>query len=190
MEFRILGPLEVVDRGRLVVLGGPKQRALLAALLLSPNRPVSVDRLIDVLWPARPPAATANALQFHVSQLRKLLGDGRAIVTEDPGYLIRVEPDDFDLLRFDRLVAEAEGADAARASRLLAEALDLWRGEPLADLMDDPVSRAEVQRLQAARLPALELGIEPDLAVGRHTQVVPELQALVHQHPLHERLGG
>ena len=98
MEFRILGPLEVVDRGRPVAPGGPKQRALLAVLLLTPNRPVSVDRLIDALWPTRPPADASNALQFHVSQLRKLLGDGGVILTQESGYLIRVDPDQVDLL--------------------------------------------------------------------------------------------
>jgi DNA-binding SARP family transcriptional activator len=190
MEFRILGPLEVVDRGRPVALGGPKQRALLAALLLTPNRPVSIDRLIDALWPTRQPADAANALQFHVSRLRKLLGESGAIVTKEPGYLFRIDPDQVDLFRFERLVDEAEGAEAARASRLLAEALDLWRGEPLADLADDPSSRAEVQRLEAARLAALELRIEADLELGRHSQLVPELEALVRIHPLHERLGG
>jgi DNA-binding SARP family transcriptional activator len=190
MEFRILGPLEVVDRGRPVALGGPKQRALLAALLMTPNRAVSIDRLIDVLWPARPPAAAANALQFHVSQLRKLLGDGGVIVTQEPGYLIRVDPDQLDLLTFERFVAEAVGEEAARASRLLTEALDLWRGEPLADLADDATSQAEIQRVEAARLAALELRIEADLALGRHSQLVPEVEALVHEHPLHERLSG
>ena len=190
MEFRILGPLEVLDRGRPVALGGPKQRALLTALLTTPNRAVSIDRLIDMLWPAHPPAAAANALQFHVSQLRKLLGDGGVIITQEPGYLIRVDPDQLDLLRFERFVAEAVGAEAARASRLLTEALDLWRGEPLADLADDATSQAEIQRLEAARLAALELRIEADLALGRHSELVPELEALVHEHPLHERLSG
>src|SRR6187200_3200237 len=99
MEFRILGPLEVVDRGRGVALGGPKQRALLAALLLSVDRAVSVERLTDVLWPTRPPADSANALQYHVSQLRRLLGEG-VTVTQDRGYLIRVDSDQVDLLRF------------------------------------------------------------------------------------------
>jgi DNA-binding SARP family transcriptional activator len=190
MEFRILGPLEADDDGRAIALGGPKQRALLALLLLTPNRPVSVDRLTDALWAAEPPAAAANALQYHVSQLRKLLGDGAPIVTQEPGYLIRLGPDQLDLLRFERLVAEAEAAEAGRASQLLAEALGLWRGEPLAELADDAISRAESQRLRAARLAALELRIEADLTLGRHAQLVPELQALVRAHPLHEQLVG
>jgi DNA-binding SARP family transcriptional activator len=189
MEFRILGPLEIVDRGRPVALGGRKQRALLTALLLTANRVVSVDRLIDALWPIRTPSGAANALQYHVSQLRKLLGEA-AIVTREPGYLMRVEPEQLDLLRFERLVAEAEGAEAPAASRLLSEALGLWRGEPLTDLADDPSSRAEIQRLEAAHLAALELRIEADLTLGRYLQLVPELEALVHEHPLHERFGG
>jgi len=190
MEFRILGRLEVVDRGHALALGGPKPRALLAALLLTPNRAVSVDRLIEVLWPTRPPAAAANALQFHVSQLRKLLGDSAVLVRQEPGYLIRIDPDQLDLLRFERLVAEAIGAEAARAGRLLREALGLWRGEPLPELADDATSQAEIQRLEAARLAALELRIEADLALGRYAQLVPELEALVRENPLHERLAA
>ena len=188
MEFRILGPLEVVDAGRPLALGGAKQRALLALLLLTPNRAVSVDRLIDALWPddLRPPRRTRS------SSTSRSCGScsGRVIVTQEPGYLIRIDPDQVDLFHFERLVADAEGADAARASRLLSEALDLWRGEPLADLADDPSSHAEPQRLAAARLAALDLRIEADLALGRHSQLVPELEALVHEYPLHERLAG
>jgi DNA-binding SARP family transcriptional activator len=189
MEFRILGPLEVVEDGRPIALGGPKQRALLALLLLTPNRPVSVDRLVDVLWSGEPPTAS-NALQYHVSRLRKTLGDGAAIVTQEPGYLIHVDPDQLDLLRFERLVMEAEGVDADRAARLLGDALDLWRGDPLADLADDVLSQAEVQRLAAARLAALERRVDADLTLGRHAQLVPELEALVRTHPLHEGFVG
>lgn len=190
MEFRILGPLEVVDAGQPVPLGGSKQRMLLALLLLTPNRPVSVDRLVDALWSADPPAGAANALQYHVSQLRKALGDGAAIVTQEPGYLIRLEPDQVDLVRFEQLVADAERADAAGASALLGEALGLWRGEALAELADDMLSQPEAQRLQAARLAALERRAEADLALGRYAQLVPELEALVRTHPLHEGLVG
>src|SRR5215467_7181942 len=118
MELRILGPLEVVDAGRVVPLGGSKQRTLLALLLLTPNRPVSVDRLIDAVWSGEPPTAASNALQYHVSQLRKALGDGAAIVTREPGYLIQLEAGQLDLLHFEQLVAEAEHADPADASRL------------------------------------------------------------------------
>src|SRR5690348_12297436 len=178
MEFRILGPLEVEENGRTLALGAPKQRALLAALLLAPNRPVSVDRLIDALLGVDPPASAANALQYHVSQLRKLLGD--AIATQQSAYLIRVEPDQLDALRFERLLADGEHADALR----------LWRDEPLRELADDPVAQAEARRLDALRLTALELRIESELALGRHAELVPELEALVRAHPLHERLSG
>ena len=186
MEFRILGPLEVEDEGRLVALGGPKQRALLALLLLTPNRPVSLDRLVDSMWSGDPPAGASNALQYHVSQLRKALGDGVAIVTQEPGYAIRLAPEQLDLLRFERLVAESESSDLGRASRLLGEALELWRGDALADLADDVLSVAERQRLDAARLAALERRIDADLRLGGHARLVPELEALVRIHPLHE----
>jgi len=190
MEFRILGPLEVVDGGHVVPLGGSKQRTLLALLLLTPNRAVSVDRLTGALWSEDRPADASNALQYHVSQLRKVLGDGAPIVTQEPGYLIRLDSNELDLLRFEQLVSEAEHADAARASELLAEALGLWRGEALAELADDVLSQPEAQRLEAARLAALELRIHADLALGRHAQLVPELEALVRAHPLHEGLVG
>jgi DNA-binding SARP family transcriptional activator len=190
MEFRILGPLEAVDDGHAVPLGGSKQRMLLALLLSTPNRPVSVDRLVDVLWSGDPPAAASNALQYHVSRLRKVLGNGASIVTQEPGYVIELDSDQLDILRFEHLVSEAAHADAAQASRLLAEALGLWRGEPLSELADDVLSQPEVQRLEAARLAALEQRIEADLALGRHTQLVPELEALVGTYPLHEGLVG
>jgi DNA-binding SARP family transcriptional activator len=190
MEFRILGPLEVEVDGRPVALGGPKQRTLLALLLLSPNRAVSVDRLADALWAGEPPVAAANALQYHVSRLRKSLGEGAVILTKEPGYLIRLDPEHLDLLRFERLVAEADGAEPDRASRLLGQALSLWRGEPLADLADDPLSQAELQRLTASRLAALEKRVDADLALGRYAQLVPELEGLVTTYPLHEGLLG
>jgi DNA-binding SARP family transcriptional activator len=191
MEFRILGPLEVVaDGGRPVALGGLKQRTLLALLLLTPNQPVSIDRLVDALWSGDPPAGSSNALQYHVSQLRKTLGDGAPIVTEEPGYSIRLDREQLDLLRFEQLVAEAESADPARASRLLGDALGLWRGEAFRELADDLASRGAIQRVEAARLVALERRIGADLELGRHLQLVPELEALVRTHPLHEGLVG
>lgn len=190
MEFRILGPVQVELEGRPIALGGPKQRTLLALLLLTPNRPVSIDRLVDAVWAGDPPAGAPNALQYHVSQLRKVLGDGAAIVTQEPGYLIRLDSEQLDLLRFERLVQESEDADPTVASRLLTEALGLWRGEALTDLADDVLSQPEVQRLGAARLAALERRIDADLALGRHAQLIPELEALVGRHPLHEGLVG
>jgi DNA-binding SARP family transcriptional activator len=188
VEFRILGPLEVVDEGRPLPLGGSRQRTLLALLLTHANEMVSTDRLIDELWGARPPKAALNALQFHVSQLRKAIAPSEAIVTQEPGYLIRLEPDELDLLRFERLVAEAQQARPELAARLLRDALGVWRGPPLADLAHTWVGDAEILRLEELRLRALELRIEADLALGRHADVVGELEVLVRDHPLRERL--
>jgi DNA-binding SARP family transcriptional activator len=187
VEFRILGPLEVVKGGKTIRLGGARQRTVLAVLLANANRPVSVHQLIDALWGTSPPRAAENALQYHVSQLRKLLGNGETIVTRDPGYLIRVAPDDLDLARFERLVEEAEQASPAQAARLLSEALDLWRGPPLADLAGEEFAQSEIRRLEDVRLTALERRLEADLALGRYAELVPELEALVREYPLRER---
>jgi DNA-binding SARP family transcriptional activator len=187
VEFRILGPLEVAEEGRPLTLGGPRQRALLAILLTRANEVVSNDGLIGELWGARPPRTAANALQYHVSQLRKTLGPSDAIVTREPGYLIRVAPHELDLLRFEQLVEEARRAPADRAARLLRDALSLWRGPALADLATEPFAQAEILRLEELRLAALELRIETDLALGRHRELVGELEVLVHEHPLRER---
>jgi DNA-binding SARP family transcriptional activator len=187
VEFRILGPLEVVKAGEPVKLGGARQRAVLALLLTNANRPVSVDALIDALWGARPPRNAENALQYHVSQLRKLLGNGETIVTRDPGYLIRVAPHDLDLARFERLVEEAGQASPTDAAQLLSDALDLWRGPPLADLAGEDFAQPEIRRLEEIRLAALERRLEADLALGRHTELIPELEAIVREYPLRER---
>jgi DNA-binding SARP family transcriptional activator len=188
MEFRILGPLEVVDHGRLVKLGGSKQRSLLAFLLLNPNRVVSRDRLIDELWNGQPPDTAATAIQVHVSQLRKVLGPD-VIVTQAPGYLIRLHDGELDLERFERCVAEAQSSSSVDASDLLSEALGLWRGTPLAEL-DAPFARDASLRLDEQRLAALEQRIDADLALGRHARLVPELEGLVRGQPLRERLRG
>jgi DNA-binding SARP family transcriptional activator len=185
VEFRILGPLEVVERGRVVPLGGSRQRALLALLLTRANEVVSADRLIDELWP-EPPQNAANALQYHISQLRKSLG-ADSIVTQAPGYVVRVGPNALDLLRFERLVADAERAAPDGAAELLREALALWRGPALADVADEPFAQVEIPRLEELRVRALELRLEADLARGRHADVVGELEALVREHPLRER---
>src|SRR6266852_9500543 len=136
VEFRILGPLEVVaDDGHALVLGGPSQRALLALLLLHANEVVSSDRLLDELWADGPPASGATALQVRVSQLRKALGPaGERLETKTPGYLFRAERGELDLERFSQLVEEADGAKDAVAAERLREALALWRGPPLDDL--------------------------------------------------------
>jgi len=188
MEFRILGPLEVEHQGRVVKLGGAKQRSLLAYLLLHRNRVVARDRLIDELWGDGPPDTAATAIQVHVSQLRKVL-ERDVIVTQTPGYLIRVRDGELDLERFERSVAEAQSAPPAEASNLLSEALGLWRGIPLAEL-DVPFAHAAGIRLDEQRLAALEQRIEAELALGRHAELVLELEALVREQPLRERLRG
>jgi DNA-binding SARP family transcriptional activator/ABC-type branched-subunit amino acid transport system substrate-binding protein/streptogramin lyase len=193
VEFRILGPLEVVERDKSVVLGGPRQRALLAVLLLHRGQAVSTDRLIDEVWGERPPATAAKAVQVNVSSLRKALGDG-LLVTRGHGYLLQPELGQVDLDRFESLAAEGRDAltngDAARASDRLREALALWRGPPLADFAYEPFAQGETARLEEERLAALEDRIDADLGLGRDSALVGELEALVRQHPLRERLQG
>jgi DNA-binding SARP family transcriptional activator len=190
VEFRILGPLEVIDQGRALPLGGSRQRTLLALLLTRANEVVSTDRLIDELWGARPPRTAANALQYHVSQLRKALAPSNVIITQEPGYLMRVGPNELDLLRFERLVEEARRAPPDLCARLLREALGLWRGPALVDLAQESFAQAEILRLEELRLGALEQRFEADLGLGRHAELVGELEALVRAHPLRERLRG
>jgi DNA-binding SARP family transcriptional activator len=187
VEFRILGPLEVIDRGRPLQLGGVRQRALLALLLLNANGVVSQDRLLYELWGDRTPAAGSTALRVRVSQLRKALGTKEVLVTRRPGYLLRAEPDELDLHRFERLVDEAREAGPDVAADKLRKALALWRGSPLADLTYEPFARAAIERLEELRLLALERRIDADLALGREGDLVAELPALVEDHPLRER---
>lgn len=151
LEFRVLGPLEVWDDERALQLGGPKQRALLALLLLDAGRVVSTDRLIDVLWGEQPPATAATSLQNLVSQLRKLLGAG-VLVTKPPGYRLEIEAEQLDLERFRRLVDGARQAPAAERSSKLREAIALWRGAPLADLVSS--SPASWKASPTSRVPA------------------------------------
>ena len=191
MEFRILGPLEVWDDDRKVSLGGPKPRALLAGLLLHPNEVVPADRLIDDLWGEVSPDDAAAALRVNVSRLRKALPED-VLTTRAPGYLIRVEPDELDLHRFERLVDEgrsllARGL-AADASGRLHDALSLWRGPALGDFAYETFAQAAIARLEEIRLAAVELRIDADLTLGRHDELVAELEALVAEHPFRERL--
>lgn len=188
MEFRILGPIEVVDGDRRLALKGSRLRGLLVLLLTSANEVVSADRLIDELWGARPPRAAGNALQYHVSQLRKALAPGDLIETREPGYVIRVGPDQLDLLRFERLVADAQSAQPDTAARTLREALGLWRGAPLADLQHEAFAQPEIRRLEELRVVALERRIDADLALGRRAELVAELAVLSRQHPFREAL--
>src|SRR5919106_5689545 len=201
MDFRILGPLEVRDADHVIPLGGVKRRAVLAVLLLHANQVVSTDRLIDELWGERPPKTAAHTLQVFVSDLRGALtasseraGLPQLILTRAPGYLIQLEPDQLALDRFGRLAQEgrlalAEGrADAAAAT--LREGLALWRGAPLADLAYEAFAQAAIPRLEELRVAALEDRVEAELSRGMHRELAGELQALVAEHPLRERLRG
>src|SRR5262249_2393362 len=187
MEVRLLGPLQVEDRGRVLALGGPRQRALPAVLLLTATEVVPTDRLIDEVWGEAPPAPVGKSVQVYVSRLRKAMGDGR-LVTRDPGYLIRVERRELDLARFEDLVREAGAAPPERAAGLLRDALALWRGPPLADLVDEPFAHAAAARLDEVRIAALEARIDAELATGRHADVVGELEELIAAHRLREGL--
>jgi DNA-binding SARP family transcriptional activator len=200
MEFQILGPLEVSRDSAPVALGAAKQRALLALLLVHANEPVATDRLIDELWPA-PPATAANTLQVYVGRLRKALEPERPpgapselLMTRAPGYMMRVEPDELDADRFERLLSEGRNAleanDAAAAAAMLGRALDLWRGPALVDFAYDPFAQAEIARLEELRLDTVEERVEAELAVGRAGDLVGELESLISDNPLRERLRG
>ena len=199
LQFRVLGPLEVVDGERIIRLPQGKERALLAILLVSANTVVSRDRLIDALWGAQPPETAPTALHGLVSQLRRHLGadsDGqsqeRLVVTQPPGYVIRIEQGQLDLDEFERLVDKGRNAlidgSAAEAALLLGRALELWRGQALEGLDYESFAQPEVARLHEERLMALEDRNEAELVLGRHAQSVGELTELVAQHPLRERL--
>src|ERR1043165_4742673 len=177
MEFRILGPLEVVgDGGEPLDLGGSKQRALLSLLVFEANRAVAVDRLVDALWEEEPPESAHKALQVYVSQLRKQLGRAR-LETRPAGYLLRIEEGELDLQRFEHLREEGR----------YAEALSLWRGPPLAELSGRRFVQADAARLEELRLACLEERIERELAGGRDGDLVGELERLVREWPLRER---
>jgi DNA-binding SARP family transcriptional activator len=186
-DFRLLGSVEVVERDRPLALGGVKQRSLLAILLLHANEVVSTERLIDELWGHAPPVTVAKSIQTYVSRLRRQLGDGR-LLTRAPGYLLRVAPDELDVARFERLVADAGDSDPARAAVTLREALALWRGPALADLASERFAQPAIERLEELRMGAVERRIDADLAGGRHAELIGELAALVREHPLRERL--
>jgi DNA-binding SARP family transcriptional activator/WD40 repeat protein len=199
MESRLLGVLEVREQGVPVPLGGPKQRSVLAMLLLDPNRVVSTERLVEGLWDGDAPLRAAATLQVYVSNLRKALEPGRAPRAESsllrhqpPGYVLAVDPSQIDLFRFEQLVATARqlatAGCVAGAASLLREGLGLWREAPLADLVDEPFARYEIPRLDEAHWAAIEDRIEADLALGRHGELVAELEALVARHPYRERL--
>ena len=182
MEIHLLGLVEATHDGRDIPLGGPKPRALLSMLALEANAPVSVDQLIDGLWGERPPATAQKLVQVLVSGLRKQLPDEAEIVTRGRGYELRVDPDAVDALRFERLIrAEPNGNH-------MQEALALWRGPPLDDLANEPFAAPEIRRLEDLWLQAREAAIDTALAGGRHVAVTGELDDLVGDHPLRERL--
>jgi len=199
MRFHVLGPLEVEADDGPVVLGGPKERLLLALLLARPNQVVSVDALVRGLWGEQPPPTAAKTLQSHVKRLRRALEPERArgaagevLVTRQPGYLLRVAPGALDAARFEELTDKARRALAdglaQAAGSLLREALGLWRGQPFEEFLDTDVAVAEADRLAELRLVALEDRVEADLRLGGHRELVAELEGLVREQPLRERL--
>jgi len=197
VEFRILGPLEVRVNGAAVRVGGPKQRALLALLLCNANRVVSRDQLIDELLSDQPAGSAEPVLHVQISRLRKALADGDPqprLLARPPGYVLRIQDGELDLHAFEQRVADGrhalEQGDPGQAAVLLREAEALWHGRPLADLEFEPFARFEAQRLEACRLAAVEDRIEAELALGRHGALCPELEPLVAEHPLRERLRG
>jgi DNA-binding SARP family transcriptional activator len=195
MEYRILGPLEVRDYGRVLELGGGRQRALLAILVLHANRSVSAEQLAIALLGDDAPERSVKTIQVYVSRLRGSLGGGDEVLATTPiGYQLRVRPGELDAERFERLLARGQdalsGGRPEQAGETLREALDLWRGTPLADFAFATFAQPEIARLEELRLTALELRVEADLAAGRHAQLVPELQQLCLDHPTRERLAG
>lgn len=203
MDYRILGPPEVLAGDRPVDLGGQKQRAVLAILLLHANEPVSVDSLVDGVWGERPPATAVKTTQGYIARLRRALEQGEPktegssngmLITRGHGYLLRVEPGELDIDRFRALVEQGRralaAAEAAQAAGALRAGLELWRGPALADFTYEPFAQAAIALAEELHLGAIEERVEADLALGRHRELVGELQALVEQHPLRERLRG
>jgi YVTN family beta-propeller protein len=191
LEFRILGPLEVLDDDRRIELGGARQRAVLAILVLHRGETVSVDRIVDLMWGERPPVTAVKTVQVYVSHLRRALVED-AIVSSRGGYALAAEADRIDALRFERLVDEGRAAlsgdDPARAAELLRSALALWRGPVLGDLAYERFAQDGAARLEELRLTAVEERVDADIRLGRHLELVAELEGLVREHPLRERL--
>jgi len=191
-EFRILGPVQAVRDGRELELGGPRRRALLALLLVAAGRVIPAERLADELWTGRPPPGAAGTLRVHVSRLRALLGPDAVLLARGGGYALAAEPGLLDAARFERLTGAGrealEGGDAAGAADRFAEALGLWRGRALADVAGVESLAREAVRLEEVRLHAAEGRIEADLALGRAAEVIGELEGLVGEYPVRERL--
>jgi len=189
MKFRILGPLEVFDGNRALELGGAKQRRLLAVLLLNANQVVSSHRLIDAVWGEEPPETAGKAIQNYVSQLRRVMGKER-LETKPPGYVLRVDRDELDAYQFEGLIDQANAADPEASLAQLHEALALWRGPPLEEFADAHFVQPEIEHLRELRLACVEKRFDAELAHGRHSELVGELEALVAEEPLRERLRG
>ncbi len=191
VRFALLGPLEVQAAGAAVPVGGPRQRAVLARLLVEPRRVVSIDALVDAVWAEHPPATAVKTLQKYVVELRRALGPG-VVRTRGRGYVLDVADDQVDARTFERLVADARGAaerrDPATALACLSEAEGLWRGEVLADFPEAIFAAPERARLQQLRLSAAETALELELAEGRHDEVAARAAKLVEQHPVSERI--
>ena len=193
MDFRVLGPLEVAADGRQLPLGGGRQRAVLAVLLLHRGEVVSFDRMVDELWGERPPETAVKTVQVYVSRLRRVLGQG-VLETRGGGYVLLVGPDEVDADRFEQLAREGrrtlDAGDARGAAQLFRTALDLWRGAALDDFAYEEFARNEIARLEDLRLSVLEDRIDADLDRRRHAALVPEVESLVAEHPTRERLRG
>jgi DNA-binding SARP family transcriptional activator/ABC-type transport system substrate-binding protein/streptogramin lyase len=191
MRFGLLGPLEVRTDEKVLRLGGDKQRALLAILLVHANEVVLRDRLLEEIWPDRPPGGAAHSLDHQISRLRKVLDPPDALVTRSGGYVLRVLPGDIDVHHFEENLERGRQANAAgkptEALAALDAALDLWRGPALAGVVDEPFLAVEAQRLEELRLTALEERFDARLGLGEHHSLVAELDAFVKHHPLRER---
>jgi len=189
MHFKVLGPLHVTGPEGPISLGGPKQRAVLAHLLVRANELVPAESLIDQVWSGEPPEAARGTIHSYISHLRKALGADR-IEGRPPGYVLHVGADELDAERFERLLREARFANGSpgRAGNLLREALALWTGPAFADLSFEPSLAGEIARVDELRLQALEERIAADLAEGRHGEVIGELESLTRELPLRERL--
>jgi DNA-binding SARP family transcriptional activator len=187
LRYLILGPLEIRDGATEIALRGGQQRKLLAILLLHNGEVVSSDRLIDELWAGKPPGTAAKALQGYVSSLRKQLGP-ETIETVGPCYRLKAAAQQVDVHEFEELLAEARPLDRGPAAAKLQQALALWRGPALADFAYDDFAQREIERLEGLRQAGIERRINLELALGHHDDLVPELEALVRAHPLHERL--
>jgi DNA-binding SARP family transcriptional activator len=183
IEFRLLGPFEMLHDGIPVPIPAAKQRAVLAILLLHAGGTVSGQRLIDELWGERVPVSARKVIQTYVSKLRQVLPVG-ILATRATGYVLCVDREVIDAARFERMLAQAAGAGPHQEACILREAIGLWRGPALEDFADAPFAQAEISRLEGMRLEALERRIELDLAAGQHPALIAELGVLVQENPL------